>query len=201
MVNRAKGFYPALVEEVVPKPISAAATHRNPATAGGGGRLDPRSEDHSAIVERRGPRDQIPIARRTCPRCLRRKLCFHLAGGRSDVCSSTSWTRRSRNSSAILSARAPADPNWRWTPNRSSGSSRRRTPGSRICRTAQRPVVLTDSDIRRFVFRLLSFHLPEISVISYDQLTPQISVQPLGVIAFPETRNGRAELRLQSSIN
>jgi len=66
--------------------------------------------------------------------------------------------------------------------------------------TAQRPVVLTDSDIRRFVFRLLSFHLPEISVISYDQLTPQISVQPLGVIAFPENKSGRAELRLQSSL-
>ena len=53
--------------------------------------------------------------------------------------------------------------------------------------TAQRPVILTDSDIRRFVYRLLSFHLPEASVISYDQLTPQISVQPLGVIALLET--------------
>src|SRR5262249_39953608 len=65
--------------------------------------------------------------------------------------------------------------------------------------TAQRPVILTDSDIRRFVYRLLNFHLPEISVISYDQLTPQISVQPLGVIAFPETGNGGTELQLQSS--
>src|SRR5262249_29964855 len=46
--------------------------------------------------------------------------------------------------------------------------------------TAQKPVILTDSDIRRFVYRLLSFHLPEVSVISYDQLTQEISVQALG---------------------
>jgi type III secretion protein V len=67
--------------------------------------------------------------------------------------------------------------------------------------TAQRPVVLTDSDIRRFVYRLLSFHLPELSVISYDQLTPQISVHPLDVIAFPEMEDGGdEELRLESSL-
>jgi type III secretion protein V len=59
-------------------------------------------------------------------------------------------------------------------------------------------VILTDSDIRRFVYRLLSFHLPEVSVISYDQLTPQISVQPLGVIVLPQTdEGGEEELRLE----
>jgi type III secretion protein V len=50
--------------------------------------------------------------------------------------------------------------------------------------TAQKPVILTDGDIRRFVYCLLSFNFPEIAVISYEQLTPQIAVQPLGSIGL-----------------
>jgi len=48
---------------------------------------------------------------------------------------------------------------------------------------AQRPVIVTDGDIRRFVKKLLEFAIPEVSVLSYDQLTPQINLQPLGMIA------------------
>ncbi len=48
---------------------------------------------------------------------------------------------------------------------------------------AQRPVIVTDGEIRRFVKKLLEFAIPEISVLSYDQLTPQINLQPLGMIA------------------
>jgi type III secretion protein V len=48
---------------------------------------------------------------------------------------------------------------------------------------AQRPVIITDSEIRRFVKRLLDFGVPDVTVLSYDQLTPQINLQPLGVIA------------------
>jgi len=48
---------------------------------------------------------------------------------------------------------------------------------------AQRPVIVTDGEIRRFVKRLLDFAIPDVAVLSYDQLTPQISLQPLGVIA------------------
>ncbi|HEX3821591.1 MAG TPA: type III secretion system export apparatus subunit SctV [Candidatus Sulfotelmatobacter sp.] len=50
---------------------------------------------------------------------------------------------------------------------------------------AQRPVIVTDSEIRRFVKRLLDFGIPDIAVLSYDQLTPQINLQPLGVISPP----------------
>jgi type III secretion protein V len=48
---------------------------------------------------------------------------------------------------------------------------------------AQRPVIVTDGEIRRFVKRLLDFGVPEVSVLSYDQLTPQINLQPLGMIS------------------
>jgi len=52
---------------------------------------------------------------------------------------------------------------------------------------AQRPVIVTDGEIRRFVQRLMSFAVPDVTVLSYDQLTPQINLQPLGMIA-PQAR-------------
>jgi type III secretion protein V len=50
--------------------------------------------------------------------------------------------------------------------------------------TAQKPVILTDSDIRRFVKRLLEYSFPELSVLSYDQLSGQVNAYPLGVISL-----------------
>ncbi|MGH9427010.1 MAG: FHIPEP family type III secretion protein, partial [Terriglobia bacterium] len=51
--------------------------------------------------------------------------------------------------------------------------------------TAQDPVILTDAEIRRFVKKLLDFQFPNVSALSYDQLTSEISVHPLGVISWP----------------
>ena len=48
-------------------------------------------------------------------------------------------------------------------------------------------MILTDSDIRRYVKRMLDYNFPELSVISYDQLTPQINVHALGVIEMQRT--------------
>jgi type III secretion protein V len=130
---------------------------------------------------------------------MRQKLCFHLAGGgqtlyvyqldpeieelfRNSVRQGVGGPQLSMDPESVQRVFAAADSRLTNLPP-----------------TAQRPVILTDSDIRRFVYRLLSFHLPEISVISYDQLTPQISVQPLGAIAFPVARPGNGERQLQPS--
>jgi type III secretion protein V len=66
--------------------------------------------------------------------------------------------------------------------------------------TAQKPVILTDGDIRRFVRRVLEFTFPEVSAISYDQLSPHITAYPLGVIALlqPGHAEGRQKLRARS---
>ena len=56
--------------------------------------------------------------------------------------------------------------------------------------TAQKPVILTDGDIRRYVRRLLEYTFPEISAISYDQLSPQITAYPLGMIALVQPGQG-----------
>ena len=50
---------------------------------------------------------------------------------------------------------------------------------------AQKPVIVTDGEIRRFVKRLLDFAISDVTVLSYDQITPQINLQPLGTIAPP----------------
>ncbi|CAM2009280.1 type III secretion system export apparatus subunit SctV [Acanthopleuribacter pedis] len=46
----------------------------------------------------------------------------------------------------------------------------------------QRPVLLTSMDIRRFVRKLIEDELPTLPVLSYQELTPKVSVQPLGQI-------------------
>ncbi|MCL2000312.1 MAG: type III secretion system export apparatus subunit SctV [Planctomycetes bacterium] len=47
-----------------------------------------------------------------------------------------------------------------------------------------RPVVLTSMDIRRYVRKLIEAEMPDLMVLSYQELTPEITVQPLGKIAI-----------------
>jgi type III secretion protein V len=44
----------------------------------------------------------------------------------------------------------------------------------------KKPVVLTGAGIRRFVRKLLEVDLPQVAVLSYDELPSELTVQPLG---------------------
>ena len=48
----------------------------------------------------------------------------------------------------------------------------------------KRPVVLTSAPIRRFVRKLLEVDLPQIAVLSYDELPQELTIQPLGRAAL-----------------
>lgn len=48
----------------------------------------------------------------------------------------------------------------------------------------QKPVLLTSMDIRRYVRRLIEAEYYTLPVLSYQELTPEISVQPVGRIRF-----------------
>ncbi len=48
--------------------------------------------------------------------------------------------------------------------------------------TAQRPAIVTDKEIRRFVKRVLSRDFPDLQVLSYEELAPEMNVQVLGKI-------------------
>ncbi|MEW6605859.1 MAG: type III secretion system export apparatus subunit SctV [bacterium] len=48
--------------------------------------------------------------------------------------------------------------------------------------TAQKPVILTSQEIRRYVRKLVEIQFPHLAVLSYQELTPEITIQPLGRI-------------------
>ena len=50
--------------------------------------------------------------------------------------------------------------------------------------TAQKPVVITDMELRRFVRRMVELEFPTLSVLSYQELAPELNVQPVGRITM-----------------
>ncbi|MBN2432812.1 MAG: type III secretion system export apparatus subunit SctV [Acidobacteria bacterium] len=50
--------------------------------------------------------------------------------------------------------------------------------------TAQRPVIITDMEIRRYVRRLLEMDFEQVVVLSYQELSPELNIQPLGRISL-----------------
>ena len=46
----------------------------------------------------------------------------------------------------------------------------------------QEPVLLTAIDVRRFVRKLIEMEFPDVSVVSYQEIVPEIRIQPLGRI-------------------
>jgi len=45
-------------------------------------------------------------------------------------------------------------------------------------------VIITDAEIRRFVRKIVEVESPEIPVVSYQELTPELRVQPLGTVSM-----------------
>ncbi len=50
--------------------------------------------------------------------------------------------------------------------------------------TAQQPVIVTDMDLRRFVRKMVEIEFPNLPVLSYQELTPELNVQPIGRITM-----------------
>ncbi|HLM55221.1 MAG TPA: FHIPEP family type III secretion protein, partial [Pyrinomonadaceae bacterium] len=50
--------------------------------------------------------------------------------------------------------------------------------------SAQKPVVITDMELRRFVRRMVELEFPTLSVLSYQELAPELNVQPVGRISM-----------------
>jgi type III secretion protein V len=44
--------------------------------------------------------------------------------------------------------------------------------------------LLTQADVRRFVRRLIEVEMPDTAVLSYQELAPDVSVEPVGRIAM-----------------
>jgi type III secretion protein V len=48
-----------------------------------------------------------------------------------------------------------------------------------LSRSMQKPVLLTSMDIRRYVRKMIEQDLYELPVLSYQELTPEVNIQPL----------------------
>lgn len=49
---------------------------------------------------------------------------------------------------------------------------------------AQKPVVITTMEVRRYLKKLVEIHHPEVAVLSYQELAPEIRVQPVARISL-----------------
>lgn len=68
--------------------------------------------------------------------------------------------------------------------------------------TAQNPVIITDMELRRFVRKMVELEFPTLAVLSYQELAPELNVQPVGRIsmrpaAAADTQFGNAISREQ----
>ncbi|MBV8810947.1 MAG: FHIPEP family type III secretion protein, partial [Acidobacteriaceae bacterium] len=178
-----KKHYPALVDEVVPKPISLQQLTEVL-------KLLAESEvsirDMKAILQCLGEhgqatRDSNQLAERVRV-VLRRKICFTLTDGKpllflyqldqslEDLF--RNCIRQNANGSYIS-----MDPD-----SIDLVVKAAQTEFCKLPPTAQRPAVVTDKEIRRFVKRVLSRDFPDVQVLSYEELAPEMNVQLLGNI-------------------
>ena len=60
--------------------------------------------------------------------------------------------------------------------------------------TAQKPVIITDAEVRRFVRKMVELEFPELTVLSYQELAPELNIQPVGRITMRPLLNQYDEL-------
>ena len=54
--------------------------------------------------------------------------------------------------------------------------------------TAQRPVIVTDMEIRRYVRRLVEMDFENLAVLSYQELSPELHIQPIARISLKKRK-------------
>ena len=185
MLNTVKTYYPTLVDEVVPKPVSLQQLTEV---------LQRLIEEEVSIRDLKailqalsawGQDDRDAAALTEHVRsALKRRICFQLSDGKprlfvyqldpqiEDIFRAS--IRQSNNGPYL--AMEPENVQMITAAARSEIGS--------LPPTAQKPVLLVDGEIRRFVRKLLNDSVPEVQALSYNQLTPDLNVQPLGTIAL-----------------
>ncbi len=56
--------------------------------------------------------------------------------------------------------------------------------------TAQQPVIVTDMELRRFVRKMVELEFQNLAVLSYQELTPELNIQPIGRISMRSSGGG-----------
>ena len=185
MVNRLKDLYPSLVGEVTPKPLPLLTiTEVLQRLVEEGVSIRDLKSIFQALAKY-GPVEHSPVALTERVRvALKEKICFQLSGGKRMLYVyqlDPEIEEMFRNSIR----QGPTGPYLAMEPSMiQQVVAAANMQFGKLPPTAQKPVILTDGEIRRFVKRLLDYNFPEISALSYDQLSPQITVYPLGALVL-----------------
>jgi type III secretion protein V len=178
-----KKHYPALVDEVVPKPIplqQLTEVLRQLAES------EVSIRDMKTILQCLGEnaqatRDTNELVERVRA-AMRRKICFTLSEGKpllfvyqldatlQELIQNS--IRQNANGSYLA-----IDPE-----SIEAVIKAARQELAKLPPTAQRPALVTGKDIRRFVRSLLARDFPDLQVLSYQELAPEMNVQVLGKI-------------------
>lgn len=51
---------------------------------------------------------------------------------------------------------------------------------------AQQPVLVTDMELRRFVRKMVEIEFPNLAILSFQELTPELNIQPIGRISMSQ---------------
>jgi type III secretion protein V len=185
MLNSIKQYYPTLVDEVVPKPVSLQQLTEvlQQLVDEEVSIRDLKTILQSLSQSNNTDRDVLALTERVRTG-LRRRICYQLTEGKPRL-----FVYRLEPEVEDLfrsSVRQNANgPYFTMTPDdlRAVTTAVHAQIGN-LPPTAQKPVILVDTDIRRPVRRALSRNFPDVQAIAYTELTPDIHVQPLGTIGF-----------------
>ena len=64
--------------------------------------------------------------------------------------------------------------------------------------TAQKPILITDAEVRRFVRKMVELEFPELTVLSYQELAPELNIQPVGRISMHPLQNQFDQVDLET---
>lgn len=186
MVDKFREMYPTLAEEVTPKPVSLQKLTQvlQKLVAERVSIRDLKTVFEALSVEGHTEADAARLAERV-RFALRRKICYQLSQGkpllhvyhlspevedafRDSVRDSSTGQYLAMDQEMI---RAVSQAAFRLFGN--------------LPPTAQTPVIVTGDDVRPFVRQILSYEFPEAAVLSYDQLTSDINIVPLGMLEWP----------------
>ncbi len=180
LLDELEQIAPAIVRQVVPKPVALGLLADI---------LRRLVEEHVSVRDLRGilealaqvantDKDPLNLAEFVRSQ-LRRPLTHRLTSGRREL---GVWLLDPGIEEAIRGAitRTAAGSFLTLAPaaGRDVVAAVKRTLGAR--RGDATPVLLTQPDIRRFVKKLLEADLPELKVISYAELLPEVRLEPLG---------------------
>ena len=183
MTDKLRQMYPSLVEEVTPKPVSLQTLTQTlkQLAAEKVSIRDLKTVFEALSAAGQSENDPARLTERV-RFALRRRICYSLSAGKPllhvyqlspDLEDAFRDSIRESAAGAYLAMDEA-------TIRAFSRAAHRLFDN--LPATAQTPVILTGEDVRPFVRQILRHDFPDAAVLSYDQLTADINIVPLGTL-------------------